>query len=34
MLDSKRNKSQKKVSAHLSDDQVKDSLYARGFYDS
>ncbi len=34
MLASKRTKMQRKFPAHLSDDRVRDSLYARGFYDS
>jgi hypothetical protein len=34
MSDSQRNKSPKKCSIQLSDDAVRDSLYARGFYDS
>jgi hypothetical protein len=34
MLASKRTKMHGKFPAHLSDDRVRDSLYARGFYDS
>jgi hypothetical protein len=33
-MNSKRNKSQKKCPVQLSDDRVRDSLNAQGFYDS